>query len=86
MNFHHEEGFFRIMNQYYDDLFRYGVKFTANAECTKDCLNQFFIHLWEKRESFGKADNLKAYLFVSYKRWLIHFLRQQQKDRLLHLS
>ena len=86
MNFNHEEAFFRIMGQYYEDLFRYGVKFTANADQTKDCLNQFFIHLWENREKLEKADNPQAYLFVSYKRWLINFLRQQQKQRLLHLS
>lgn len=86
MNFNNEEAFFRIMNQYYDDLFRYGIKFTSNADSTKDCLNQFFIHFWESREKLEKADNLKAYLFVSYKRWLVNYLRQQQKDRLLHLS
>jgi RNA polymerase sigma factor (sigma-70 family) len=86
MNFNNEESFFRLINQHYDDLFRYGVKFTSNADRTKDCLNQFFIHFWENRGKLEQVDNLKAYLFVSYKRWLINFLRQQQKERMLHLS
>ena len=86
MNFNNEEGLFFIMSQYYDELFRYGVKFAANADDTKDCLNQFFIHVWENRDKLQKADNLKAYLFVSYKRWLLNFLRQHRKNRVLRLS
>lgn len=75
-----EESLFSIMHQYYDELFRYGVKFTANVEETKDALNQFFIHIWDNRSKLEKVENLKAYLFVSYKRWLITHLRKMQKQ------
>ena len=79
-----EEVLFSLMGLYYDDLFRYGIKFTADVEATKDALNQFFIHFWDNRDKLGKVDNLKAYLFVSFKRWLIVQLQHSKRNR--HVS
>ena len=81
-----EEALFSLMGLYYDELFRYGVKFTADVEETKDALNQFFIHFWDNRDKLEKVENLKGYLFVSYKRWLIVHLQKLQKLRPLYLS
>ncbi len=81
-----EEVLFSLMGLYYDELFRYGIKFTADVEGTKDALNQFFIHFWDNRAKLAKVDNLKGYLFVSYKRWLIVSIRKSQKDRPVSLT
>ena len=58
-----EEVLFPLMGLYYDELFRYGIKFTADVEGTKDALNQFFIHFWDNRDKPQKVDNLKRCLF-----------------------
>lgn len=71
-----EEAIFSLMAMYYNDLFRYGIRFTADAENTKDIVNQFFLHLWDYRDKFAAADNIKAYLIVSFKRFLINELRK----------
>ncbi len=81
-----EESLFLIMGRYYDELFRYGVRFTANADETKDALNQFFIHIWDNRDKLEKVENFKAYIFVSYKRWLITHLKNLQKNRTVLLE
>jgi RNA polymerase sigma-70 factor (ECF subfamily) len=72
----HEEAIFSLMAMYYNDLFRYGIRFTADAENTKDIVNQFFLHLWDHRERFAAAENIKAYLIVSFKRFLVDQLRK----------
>lgn len=77
-----EEALFSVMYRYYDELFRYGIRFTANVEETKDALNQFFIHLWDNRDKLAKVENFKAYIFVSYKRWLITHLKDLQRNRM----
>jgi RNA polymerase sigma factor (sigma-70 family) len=61
---------------YYNDLFRYGIRFTADIENTKDIVNQFFLHVWERQENFLAAENIKAYLLVSFRRFLINDLRK----------
>jgi RNA polymerase sigma factor (sigma-70 family) len=70
------DALFSIMTLYYNDLFRYGIQFTADVENTKDIVNQFFLHTWEHREKFVSAANIKAYLVVSFKRFLIDHLRK----------
>lgn len=70
------DALFSIMTLYYNDLFRYGIRFTADVENTKDIVNQFFLHAWERREKFVTAGNIKAYLLVSFKRFLINDLRK----------
>ena len=81
-----EEVLFSVMGLYYDDLFRYGIKFTSDVNGTKDALNQFFIHFWDNRDKLEKVDNLKAYLFVSFRHWLIAQLQQSKKGRLVTLT
>jgi RNA polymerase sigma-70 factor (ECF subfamily) len=81
-----EEALYSLMTMYYEELFRYGVKFTADAEETKDALNQFFIHFWDNRSKLDKVENLKGYLFVSYKRWLIAAMRRATKYRSISLE
>jgi RNA polymerase sigma-70 factor (ECF subfamily) len=70
------DALFSIMTLYYNDLFRYGIQFTADMENTKDIVNEFFLHTWEHREKFVSAVNIKAYLVVSFKRFLINHLRK----------
>ena len=71
-----KDALFSMMSFYYNDLFRYGIKFTADKDLTKDVIGQFFLHIWDHRDKFCAADNVKCYLIVSYKRFLIDYLKK----------
>lgn len=71
-----KEALFSMMLFYYNDLFRYGIKFTADKDLTKDIIGQFFLHIWDHRDKFSAADNIKSYLIVSYKRFLVDYLKK----------
>ena len=75
-----EQALFSLVLLYYNDLFRYALKFTAEPELTKELVNQFFIHAWENRSSFSGAKKLQPYLMVSFKRFLIAWHRTSQKN------
>lgn len=82
-----ENALFSIMALFYNDLFRYGTRFTADTEVTKDLVNDFFLHVWDNRSRFALAVKLKAYLIVSFKRFLIARLREKNHiDLPRHLS
>ena len=70
------EALFSLMSIYYNDLFRYGIRFTSDKDLTKDIIGQFFLHIWDHRDQFSKAENIQAYILVSFKRFLIHYLRK----------
>lgn len=88
-----EQSLFLVMQYYYNDLFRYGIKFTADAEKTKDIINQFFLHIWDHRSKINAVENIKNYLVVSFKRFLIqqlckkkiNFRFMQQQEELTEL-
>jgi len=61
-----KEALFSLMIIYYNDLFKYALKFTSDPELTKDLVNQFFIHVWENRTNLYKAEKIKPYLIVSF--------------------
>ncbi len=71
-----QEALFSLMAMYYNDLYRYGIKFTADKELTKDIIGQFFLHVWDRRDKFAKAENLQGYLLISFKRFTINYLRK----------
>jgi RNA polymerase sigma factor (sigma-70 family) len=58
------------MESNYTSLYNYGSKFSENRELIKDCIQDLFMNLWNKRETISKNVNVKAYLFSSLRRLL----------------
>ena len=73
-------AFSLLFKKYYPQLHVYGIKLSNAPMLTEDCLQNFFIQLYEEREKQGSIKNLKAYLFVSFKRRLIKQLQKNQKN------
>ncbi|NCT77128.1 MAG: sigma-70 family RNA polymerase sigma factor [Chitinophagaceae bacterium] len=71
-----QEALFSLMGLYYNDLYRYGMKFTADRDLTKDIIGQFFIHIWDHRQRISAAENIQAYLLVSFRHFIIQHLRR----------
>lgn len=69
-----------LFKKYYPQLYLYGLKISNSPNGTEDCLQNFFIQLFDDREKLGAIKNLKAYLFVSFKRRLIKHLKMNQKN------
>lgn len=71
-----KDALFSLMAYYYNDLFRYGLKFTADKDLTKDIIGQFFLHIWDHQKRFMAAEQMKHYLLVSFKRFLFNYLKK----------
>lgn len=71
-------AFTLLFKRYYPQLHVYGIKISNSSQMTEDCLQNFFIQLYEEREKPRDIKNLKAYLFVSFKRKLIKHLQKNQ--------
>ncbi len=69
-----------LFKKYYPQLHVYGIKISNAPNLTEDCLQNFFVQLFEEREKRGTIKNLKAYLFVSFKRSLIKHLKKNQDN------
>jgi RNA polymerase sigma factor (sigma-70 family) len=69
------EAICRMMEKYYQPLYRYGLKLTAGDETlTKDCIQEVFIKLWNNRSGLGDVTLVKPYLLTAFRRRLLDAL------------
>ncbi len=62
-----------------DSLFKYGKTLAPFAELAQDGVQDLFVDLWNKRANLGNVDNIKGYLFISYRRKLLDLIKKQKK-------
>jgi RNA polymerase sigma factor (sigma-70 family) len=67
-----------LMSQYFRLLYQYGCKFSKDETFVKDCIQDLFLNLWERRERLSPQVSIKPYLMASLRR-LIH--RHHLKDK-----
>ncbi|TLP79642.1 RNA polymerase sigma factor [Maribacter sp. ACAM166] len=73
-------AFTLLYKKFYPQLHVYGIKISNAPHLTEDCLQNFFIQLYEERKKPRVIKNLKAYLFVSFKRRLIKELQKNHNN------
>jgi len=56
-----------LMRIYYDDLYHYASRFTRNHELIKDCIQEVFISLWQRRETIGTIISPRYYFLRAIK-------------------
>ncbi len=64
-----------IFRRYYPLLHSYGSKLTQDKALTEDCLQDFFLYLYEHRHNLKDVDTIKPYLFKAFRNRLIKYLK-----------
>jgi len=73
-------SFEQLLQSSYDLLFQYGKKFSRDGELVKDCIQDVFLEVWERRSFLSKDIPPKAYLLASLRRRLY---RLEQRSKVL---
>lgn len=85
------ESLGQLMTRHYPMLLRYGTRFTRNSCFVRDCLQDIFVELWNRRESLRVLDSgqVRPYLMTMLRRQLHqeylqnqHFAFQDVSDQL----
>jgi len=66
-----QDALFGLYNNQYFHLIRFGLKINPDDELVKDCVNQVFLNLWDKRTKLNPVENVKSYLMTSLKRCML---------------
>lgn len=56
-----------LFEQYYDDLYAYGMKLTGNDDIVRDCIQDLFVKLWESRNRIKTVRQVKPYLIRAFR-------------------
>jgi RNA polymerase sigma factor (sigma-70 family) len=59
-----------IVKTHFNLLYQYGCKFTADHALVKDCIQDLFLFLWQRREAIQETPVVKAYLMKALRRRL----------------
>jgi len=57
-----------LMQLFFKELFHYGTKFSADDDLIKDCIQDLFLDLWERRHTLRTDVLVKPYLLVAVRR------------------
>jgi len=56
-----------LMRRYYTDLYNYAARFTPDDALIKDCIQEVFISLWQRRQTVGVILSPKFYFLRAIK-------------------
>lgn len=71
-------AFEALMGKYGRMLFSYGSKYSTDNEFVKDCIQDLFLDLWQKRDALSHTVVVKAYLLASLRRRIHRALENQR--------
>lgn len=74
-----QSSFDLIYDQLYSPLYNYGYRLCRNEELVKDCIQNVFIEIWQKRTSLGEIHALRYYLFKILRRKIFASLEQAEQ-------
>ena len=70
-------NFSQLYDKHVDSLFSFGSKFTSDRELIKDCIQDVFVKLFNKKEALDKVCNIESYLYVSLRNRINDEFRRQ---------
>ncbi len=73
---HDDEALALIMKKYYNSLYNYAFRFLPDDGLVKDCIQEVFISLWQRRDTARQILSLKYYLLRAAKNKVLKCLHQ----------
>jgi len=71
-----DEALALLMKMYYDDLYNYAARFTKDDGLIKDCIQEVFISLWQRRETANAILSPKYYFLRAIKNKVLKSLHK----------
>jgi len=74
-----------IFFENYPYLYDYGIKLTNREDQVRDCIQDIFAYLWEKRNKISDVSSIRWYLIVTLRRVLFKSVEKRNKrKKILH--
>lgn len=75
-----EQALASLMKMYYNDLYNYAAKFTKDQGLVKDCIQEIFISLWQRRETASSILSPKYYFLRATKNKILKALHKNNRN------
>lgn len=81
-----EQALATLMRFYYNALYNYAARFTSDSALIKDCIQEVFISLWQRRETAHKILSPRYYFLRATKNKVLKALYKNSKSPLAVIS
>ena len=71
-----EISYTSLMRIFSNPMYRYGIRFIDNPDFVKDCIQDVFFELWNRRDKIRQAECVKSYLYKSLR---LRIFRERSK-------
>ena len=61
----------KLVKKFFNPLQNYGYKFVKDEDFVKDCVQEVFIEIWQRRDRISVPDSVRAYLLSSVRRKVV---------------
>lgn len=78
------QAFNKLFFDYSDPLLSYGLTITGDRELIKDCLQELFLDIWNRKAQLPEVKVVKYYLIKSFRRILFRKLKQNSRKSSLN--
>lgn len=83
-----------LIQKYSKQLFDFGYRFCPDEDIVKDCIQQLYLDLWNRRFDISESSTIKSYLFKAIRnrvlreksKWLKNELLDEDYDFVLELA
>ncbi len=81
-----EATYTKLYEQFFPELYNYGVKLCSDPDFTKDCIHDLFIDLWKKRKKRLPVTSTKAYLFRALRNIILKAQNRRPRFQSVNLT
>lgn len=74
-----DKSYVYFYEKYTQDLFSFGMCFTADRDLVRDCIQDVFVKIYSRRSHLRKTENVKLYLFRALKNTLLNVFQKDVK-------
>lgn len=75
------EMFHELYRRFYLSLVRFAMKYLQKEEVAEDIVQDLFLSVWERRESFLSYDRLRNFLYISVRNTCLDILKHQTVEQ-----
>lgn len=70
-----------LYEKYYSQLKYFGMQYVSDEDTVSDVLQDLWLKLWERQETFTNENTFKVYLFRSFYNMLLNHLKHQAVEK-----
>src|SRR5699024_7965890 len=74
-----DAAFENVFNAHYKSMYGYGLKLCNRSALVKDCIQDLWMDIWERRTELHHVRSPNVYLFVSLRRKILKKLTHLRK-------